>query len=153
MWFGLSTQQKTTSRHIFIHPLQWGHDTSYHMTCRQKKRKEKKAQGQHVSLTWAIPIFFVSFFMQLLTNTTLYCIIGMGAGYGTFKSGIGIAGMGTFRPELMMKVNWFKRLSVWQPRHDFRCSCVTFRTFTHLTNMKSGANLTTGFFDIGLHFW
>ena len=28
----------------------------------------------------------------------------MGAGYGTFKSGIGIAGMGTFRPELMMKV-------------------------------------------------
>ncbi|CAO3573551.1 unnamed protein product [Mortierella alpina] len=27
----------------------------------------------------------------------------MGAGYGTFKSGIGIAGMGTFRPELMMK--------------------------------------------------
>lgn len=36
----------------------------------------------------------------------------MGAGYGTFKSGIGIAGMGTFRPELMMKVNRLKRLSV-----------------------------------------
>ncbi|KAF9198945.1 v-type proton ATPase 16 kDa proteolipid subunit 2 [Haplosporangium sp. Z 27] len=27
----------------------------------------------------------------------------MGAGYGTFKSGIGISGMGTFHPELMMK--------------------------------------------------
>ncbi|KAG0224387.1 v-type proton ATPase 16 kDa proteolipid subunit 2 [Actinomortierella wolfii] len=27
----------------------------------------------------------------------------VGAGYGTFKSGIGISGMGTFRPELMMK--------------------------------------------------
>ena len=28
----------------------------------------------------------------------------MGAAYGTAKSGIGIAGVGTFRPDLIMKV-------------------------------------------------
>ncbi|KAF9162552.1 v-type proton ATPase 16 kDa proteolipid subunit 2 [Actinomortierella ambigua] len=27
----------------------------------------------------------------------------VGAGYGTFRSGLGISGMGTFRPELMLK--------------------------------------------------
>lgn len=30
---------------------------------------------------------------------------GIGAAYGTAKSGIGIAGVGTFRPDLIMKVN------------------------------------------------
>ena len=30
--------------------------------------------------------------------------IGLGAAYGTAKSGIGIAGVGTFRPDLIMKV-------------------------------------------------
>ena len=29
----------------------------------------------------------------------------MGAAYGTAKSGIGIAGVGTFRPDLIMKVH------------------------------------------------
>lgn len=29
---------------------------------------------------------------------------GMGAAYGTAKSGIGISGVGTFRPDLIMKV-------------------------------------------------
>jgi hypothetical protein len=28
---------------------------------------------------------------------------GMGAAYGTAKSGIGIAGVGTYRPDLIMK--------------------------------------------------
>lgn len=32
-----------------------------------------------------------------------YCL-GLGAAYGTAKSGIGIAGVGTFRPDLIMKV-------------------------------------------------
>lgn len=31
-------------------------------------------------------------------------IVGIGAAYGTAKSGIGIAGVGTFRPDLIMKV-------------------------------------------------
>lgn len=30
---------------------------------------------------------------------------GIGAAYGTAKSGIGIAGVGTFRPDLIMKVS------------------------------------------------
>jgi hypothetical protein len=30
-------------------------------------------------------------------------IAGVGAAYGTAKSGIGIAGVGTFRPDLIMK--------------------------------------------------
>jgi V-type H+-transporting ATPase proteolipid subunit len=30
---------------------------------------------------------------------------GMGAAYGTAKSGIGIVGVGTFRPDLIMKVS------------------------------------------------
>jgi V-type H+-transporting ATPase proteolipid subunit len=29
----------------------------------------------------------------------------MGAAFGTAKSGIGIAGIGTYRPDLIMKVN------------------------------------------------
>lgn len=35
----------------------------------------------------------------------------MGAAYGTAKSGIGIAGVGTFRPDLIMKVRW---LQLWR---------------------------------------
>ena len=35
---------------------------------------------------------------------TLYLALAIGAAYGTSKSGIGIAGLGTFRPELIMKV-------------------------------------------------
>ncbi|KAI9866248.1 MAG: v-type proton ATPase 16 kDa proteolipid subunit 2 [Trichoglossum hirsutum] len=34
----------------------------------------------------------------------------LGAAYGTAKSGIGIAGVGTFRPDLIMKV---KHYPVW----------------------------------------
>ena len=30
--------------------------------------------------------------------------IGVGAAYGTAKSGIGISGVGTYRPDLIMKV-------------------------------------------------
>jgi hypothetical protein len=33
----------------------------------------------------------------------------MGAAYGTAKSGIGIAGVGTFRPDLIMKVRDFEQ--------------------------------------------
>lgn len=31
--------------------------------------------------------------------------LAIGAAYGTAKSGIGIAGVGTFRPDLIMKVS------------------------------------------------
>lgn len=31
--------------------------------------------------------------------------IAIGAAYGTSKAGIGIAGIGSFKPELVMKVN------------------------------------------------
>ena len=31
-------------------------------------------------------------------------VLGVGAAYGTAKSGIGISGVGTFRPDLIMKV-------------------------------------------------
>lgn len=34
----------------------------------------------------------------------LTVLLGLGAAYGTAKSGIGIAGVGTFRPDLIMKV-------------------------------------------------
>lgn len=37
--------------------------------------------------------------IRLLSTTT-----GIGAAYGTAKSGIGIAGVGTFRSDLIMKV-------------------------------------------------
>lgn len=37
--------------------------------------------------------------IRLLSTT-----IGIGAAYGTAKSGIGIAGVGTFRSDLIMKV-------------------------------------------------
>jgi V-type H+-transporting ATPase proteolipid subunit len=35
----------------------------------------------------------------------------MGAAYGTAKSGIGIAGIGTYRPDLIMKVGWLYNFS------------------------------------------
>ncbi|KAI9731841.1 MAG: v-type proton ATPase 16 kDa proteolipid subunit 2 [Claussenomyces sp. TS43310] len=34
----------------------------------------------------------------------------VGAAYGTAKSGIGISGVGTFRPDLIMKASIHKRL-------------------------------------------
>lgn len=37
-----------------------------------------------------------------LNNNCRY--LGAGAAYGTAKAGIGIAGVGTFRPDLIMKV-------------------------------------------------
>ncbi|KAI1316079.1 v-type proton ATPase 16 kDa proteolipid subunit 2 [Mortierella claussenii] len=42
-------------------------------------------------------------FFGLMGVASAMVFSSMGAGYGTFKSGIGISGMGTFRPELMMK--------------------------------------------------
>lgn len=38
------------------------------------------------------------------TLLNLYGLLAIGAAYGTAKSGIGIAGVGTFRPDLIMKV-------------------------------------------------
>lgn len=32
-----------------------------------------------------------------------YSVTALGAAYGTAKSGIGISGVGTFRPDLIMK--------------------------------------------------
>lgn len=42
--------------------------------------------------------------LQLICQTD-DSTIGIGAAYGTAKSGIGISGVGTFRPDLIMKVN------------------------------------------------
>jgi hypothetical protein len=36
---------------------------------------------------------------------SIVTLLGIGAAYGTAKAGIGIAGVGTFRPDLIMKVN------------------------------------------------
>ncbi|KAG0032439.1 H(+)-transporting V0 sector ATPase subunit c [Podila clonocystis] len=54
-----------------------------------------------VTLDEFCPIY--SPFFGLMGVASAMVFSSMGAGYGTFKSGIGIAGMGTFRPELMMK--------------------------------------------------
>jgi hypothetical protein len=37
---------------------------------------------------------------------------GVGAAYGTAKSGIGIANVGTFRPDLIMKVPFRRKICV-----------------------------------------
>jgi V-type H+-transporting ATPase proteolipid subunit len=45
------------------------------------------------------------FVLQILTGgRKLTTTPAMGAAYGTAKSGIGISGVGTFRPDLIMKV-------------------------------------------------
>jgi V-type H+-transporting ATPase proteolipid subunit len=42
--------------------------------------------------------------MYLMGMTTIFCIFsGMGAAYGTAKSGVGVASMGVMRPEFVMK--------------------------------------------------
>lgn len=38
-----------------------------------------------------------------LTGCFVSCYVGIGASYGTSKSGVGIAAMGVLRPDLMMK--------------------------------------------------
>lgn len=56
---------------------------------------------------------------------------GVGAAYGTAKSGIGIAGVGTYRPDLIMKVHLpsdplmlFRKLTGGHPTSLlFRSSC------------------------------
>ena len=42
--------------------------------------------------------------VNYFTRWEAYGLIAMGAAYGTAKSGIGIAGVGTFRSDLIMKV-------------------------------------------------
>ena len=50
---------------------------------------------------------------EAATDGNTKMILGcLGAAYGTAKSGIGIAGVGTFRPDLIMKVHRPGRLSV-----------------------------------------
>jgi hypothetical protein len=55
---------------------------------------------------------------------------GAGAAYGTAKSGIGIAGVGTYRPDLIMKValrTLLLRSSVDPLRsHSYPSSCPAF---------------------------
>lgn len=49
---------------------------------------------------------YVYAYGRLLENAGLKKnAIGAGAAYGTAKAGIGIAGVGTFRPDLIMKVH------------------------------------------------
>lgn len=40
--------------------------------------------------------------------TLFFLSLAIGAAYGTSKAGIGIAGIGSFKPELVMKVKAFK---------------------------------------------
>ena len=56
---------------------------------------------------------------------------GAGAAYGTAKSGIGIAGVGTFRPDLIMKV--------WKKSLGFRSSKLT-PGFTVSNSSSHGGN-------------
>lgn len=48
-----------------------------------------------------MPLYHLSYYNPHYTDNHL---TGLGAAYGTAKSGIGIAGVGTFRPDLIMKV-------------------------------------------------
>jgi V-type H+-transporting ATPase proteolipid subunit len=41
-----------------------------------------------------------------MLSELLLIVSGIGAAYGTAKSGIGIAGVGTFRPDLIMKASY-----------------------------------------------
>ena len=41
---------------------------------------------------------------QIINNAEADDDTGLGAAYGTAKSGIGISGVGTYRPDLIMKV-------------------------------------------------
>ena len=42
--------------------------------------------------------------MLLSLHNVVLILAGAGAAYGTAKAGIGISGVGTFRPDLIMKV-------------------------------------------------
>jgi hypothetical protein len=63
-------------------------------------------------------------------------LLGIGAAYGTAKSGIGIAGVGTFRPDLIMKVCRPASTDVAKPEltifnsHLFLLSCLVLLQFT-----------------------
>lgn len=55
--------------------------------------------GRHDPLWYAGA--FVSFFFSFLFDSRR--VAAVGSGYGTAKSGASIAGIGTFKPELVMK--------------------------------------------------
>lgn len=42
-------------------------------------------------------------FLKMNLKIQLFCVVAMGAAYGTAKSGTGIAAMSVLRPELIMK--------------------------------------------------
>jgi V-type H+-transporting ATPase proteolipid subunit len=46
--------------------------------------------------------------------------LAVGAAYGTSKSGIGIAGLGQFKPELIMKVRHLPRIPLLSSHNAFR---------------------------------
>lgn len=68
-------------------------------------------------------------------------IQGYGAAYGTAKSGIGIAGVGTFRPDLIMKVRWLWRVCKLFPdtlnSHSSLWSCLVSSQCTLLWSQSS----------------
>jgi V-type H+-transporting ATPase 16kDa proteolipid subunit len=60
-----------------------------------------KQWGQLISL-----ILYSLFYILKRSNIShneLFHLLGMGAAYGTAKSGVGVASMGVMRPELVMK--------------------------------------------------
>lgn len=64
---------------------------------------------------------------QVIATTLLISLLtGLGAAYGTAKSGIGIAGVGTFRPDLIMKV-WRSTLFIVPIRREGRALTLNLR--------------------------
>jgi V-type H+-transporting ATPase proteolipid subunit len=51
---------------------------------------------------WSLAVSFLADIELSLYDS--YLILAVGAAFGTSKAGIGIAGLGTFKPELIMKV-------------------------------------------------
>jgi V-type H+-transporting ATPase 16kDa proteolipid subunit len=58
-----------------------------------------------------------------MLSEPLLIVSGIGAAFGTAKSGIGIAGVGTFRPDLIMKASY--------------CTFTSTSTFTDNLALKS----------------
>ena len=71
-------------------------------------------RGNKEILILDYPCFVLNFFFSVdvksayILNAPLSFIVialALGAAYGTSKAGIGIAGIGSFKPELVMKVD------------------------------------------------
>jgi hypothetical protein len=79
----------------------WNHNNRWHSAvCILLKRCVER---KYINSSSTFGLFFFFYIFDFLKIPFFF--LALGAAYGTSKAGIGIAGIGSFKPELVMKVS------------------------------------------------